>query len=278
MIPSQKGGDCCKGCLQARKHKLLPCPKTLMLIQLWTVLSRFLSDDPIQSFMPYVVLLETDGGPDHNLRFLRNCILLLAAFLVGNMDKLVAVRRCLRHSYLNTVERCMSILNLGLTNLGMRVDFDLPDWLFDLLEGNGSMKKLREAIALYNSDLHQAIIQRAKMEAQKRMWDEIEGDDEGEEARMDTEVVDEVVGEADDKVAEEAEMDVDENGMYPEGYLTETFFDTWGWYEGEVTSNEGMYLFLASIVYHCMILLSTQLSHYFFTFRWQVHRSLSRGW
>ena len=132
------------------------------------------------------------------------------------------------------------------------------------------MKKFREAITLYDSDLQQAIIQQAKMEAQKRMWDEIEGDNEEEEAKMDTEVLDEVVG--------EAEMDVDENGMYPEGYLTKTCFDAWGWYEGEVTSNEGMYLFLASIVYHCMILLSTQLSHYFFTFRWQVHRSLSRGW
>ena len=66
---------------------------------------------------------------------------------------------------MNTIERCMSILNLGLTNLGMRVDFDSPDWLFDSLEGNGSMKKLRDAIALYDSDLQQAIIQREKIES-----------------------------------------------------------------------------------------------------------------
>jgi len=185
----------------------------------------FLSDDRIESFMLYVVLLEIDGGPDHNIKLLRNCISLLAAFLVGNMDKLVAVRGCPGHSYSNTVERCMSILNLGLTNLGMRVDFDSPDWLFDLLEGNGSMKKLRDAIALYDSDLQQAIIQREKMESQKQMWEEID-------QLEDNEMVEE-------QMTEEVALDVDEEGVYPEGYITNTFFDTWGWYEGEVTSNEG---------------------------------------
>ena len=189
----------------------------------------FLSDDLIASFMPYVVLLETDGGPDHNLKFLRNCISLLATFLVGNMDKLVAVRGCPGHSYLNTVERCMSILNLGLTNLGVRVDFDSPDWLFDLLEGNGSMKKLREAIALYDSDLQQAIIQREKMESQKRMWEEI--------------------NQLEDNEMEEEEMTEEEEGVYPKGYMTNTFFDTWGWYEGEVTSNEGMHLLLSKYIF-----------------------------
>ena len=128
------------------------------------------------------------------------------------MDKLVAVRGCPGHSYLNTVERCMSILNLGLTNLGMRVDFDSPDWLFDLLEGNGSMKKLRDAIALYDSDLQQAIIQREKMESQKRMWEEID-------QLEDNEMVEE-------QMTEEVALDVDEEGVYPEAYITNICFDT----------------------------------------------------
>ena len=55
--------------------------------------------------LPYWVLMECDGGPDHNLTFLSNQLSLLGLFLVGGMDKLTATRGCPGLSYLNTAER-----------------------------------------------------------------------------------------------------------------------------------------------------------------------------
>lgn len=107
----------------------------------------------MNKYMPYVALLETDGGPDHNLKFLHNILSLLALFKLGKMDKLVAVRGCPGLSYLNTVERCMAILNLGLANLALVIDPTAPDWLFDVLEGCGSMKEVRSAVALHDAEL-----------------------------------------------------------------------------------------------------------------------------
>ena len=52
-----------------------------------------------------------------------------------------------------------------------------------------------------------------------------------------------------EQMTEEVALDVDEEGVYPEGYITNTFFDTWGWYEGEVTSNEGMHLLLSKYIF-----------------------------
>lgn len=112
-----------------------------------------ITDEIMNKYMPYVALLETDGGPDHNLKFLHNILSLLALFKLGNMDKLVAVRGCPGLSYLNTVERCMAILNLGLANLALVIDPTSPEWLFDVLEGCGSMKEVRSAVALHDAEL-----------------------------------------------------------------------------------------------------------------------------
>ena len=97
------------------------------------------------------------------------------------------------------------------------------------------MKKLRDAIALYDSDLQQAIIQREKMESHKRMCEEI---DQLEDNEM-----------VEKQMTEEVALDVDEEGVYPEGYITNTCVDTWGWYEGEVTSDEGMHLLLSKYIF-----------------------------
>ena len=50
-------------------------------------------------------------------------------------------------------------------------------------------------------------------------------------------------------MTEEVALDVDEEGVYPEGYITNKFVDTWGWYEGEVTYNEGMHLLLSTYIF-----------------------------
>ena len=66
---------------------------------------------------PYLVIFEYDGGPDHKLYHIANQIYLFAVLLVGNMDKLVATRGCPGLSYLNTSERAMDTLKIGLSGL-----------------------------------------------------------------------------------------------------------------------------------------------------------------
>ena len=101
-----------------------------------------ITEEVVNKCMPYMVFLETSGGPDHNIKHWRNVLSLFTIFLVGNInkDKLCAAYGCPGHSYLNTVERCMSILNLGLTNLSLTMDPEAPEWFHDFLNGNNSMK------------------------------------------------------------------------------------------------------------------------------------------
>ena len=112
-----------------------------------------ITDKIMNKYMPYVALLGTDGGPDHNLKFLHNILSLLALFKLGKMDKLVAVCGCPGLSYLNTVERCMAILNLGLANLALVINPTAPDWLFDVLKRCGSMREVQSAVALHDAEL-----------------------------------------------------------------------------------------------------------------------------
>ena len=106
--------------------------------------------------MPYSLLLETDGGPDHNTTFVQNQLALFALFLLSGVDKFSAIRGCPGLSFLNTVERTMSVLNLGLANLALKIEGD--QWLMDnVLAGTASMKGVREAINDYDKEKVQVI-------------------------------------------------------------------------------------------------------------------------
>lgn len=118
--------------------------------------SRDETVDTVQG-LPYWVLMECDGGPDHNLTFLSNQLALLGLFLVGGMDKLTATRGCPGSSYLNTAERLMSLLNIGLSSLSLMLDPNTPQWLRDILHGLGSMKAIRKALADYDDIMQHAI-------------------------------------------------------------------------------------------------------------------------
>ena len=59
------------------------------------------------------LLLITDGGPEHNVTFHSVKIPLMVIFKELNLESLVAIRTAPGHSYLNIVERIMSILNIG---------------------------------------------------------------------------------------------------------------------------------------------------------------------
>ncbi|XP_014674219.1 PREDICTED: uncharacterized protein LOC106814419 [Priapulus caudatus] len=60
-----------------------------------------------------------DGGPDHNVRHMRNKLANIAYFLDRNLDALSSVQTPPKHSWKNPAERCMSILNIGLQGVGL---------------------------------------------------------------------------------------------------------------------------------------------------------------
>ena len=59
-----------------------------------------------------------DGGPDHNIRHMRNKLANISYFLHRNLDMLCSIQTPPYHSWKNPCERCMSLLNLGLQGVG----------------------------------------------------------------------------------------------------------------------------------------------------------------
>lgn len=83
-----------------------------------------------------------DGGPDHNLRFLRTQLAQIAYFLERDLDMLTCVQTPPHHSWKNPAERVMSNLNLGLQGVGvMRAETATME---PQLKGANNLKAIRE--------------------------------------------------------------------------------------------------------------------------------------
>lgn len=91
-----------------------------------------------------VLLLQTDGGPDHNLTFLRSRLALLGLFLLLDVDAMNILRGAPQGSALNTVERSMAILNLALCDLAL-LRGTMPSWAEKLVANLNSMNEVRDA-------------------------------------------------------------------------------------------------------------------------------------
>jgi hypothetical protein len=66
-----------------------------------------------KTYKPNILLLYTDGRPDHRCTYRSVQISLILLFLHGNFDFLCAVRTAPYNSWANPAERIMSILNLA---------------------------------------------------------------------------------------------------------------------------------------------------------------------
>ena len=66
-----------------------------------------------------VLVVMSDGGPDHRLSYGSVQVALLALFICLNLDVLKAVHTCPYQSWSNTAERVMSLLNLALQNVSL---------------------------------------------------------------------------------------------------------------------------------------------------------------
>ena len=83
----------------------------------------------------------TDGGPEHRVNFDSVKIPLLILFRELHLQLLVAIRTAPRHSYINTVERIMSILNIGFQNVELERKESLSD---DIIKNFKNMEDLRK--------------------------------------------------------------------------------------------------------------------------------------
>ncbi|XP_046584513.1 uncharacterized protein LOC124291542 isoform X1 [Haliotis rubra] len=66
-----------------------------------------------------ILLLYSDGGPDHRVNYLSVQLSIIALFLDKNYDAVIAVRTPPGHSWMNPCERIMSMLNLSLQSVGV---------------------------------------------------------------------------------------------------------------------------------------------------------------
>jgi hypothetical protein len=88
--------------------------------------------------------LYTDGGPDHQVKFIKTQLTLISLFFALDLDYLVAVCTPPGHSWKNPVERIMSILNLELQCVGlMRQEMDVESE--EIMSQCNSMNDIRKA-------------------------------------------------------------------------------------------------------------------------------------
>lgn len=66
-----------------------------------------------------VLLVYSDGGPDHRCTYMSVKLSLISLFKELDLDILIALRTAPGNSWANPVERIMSIVNLGLQGVGV---------------------------------------------------------------------------------------------------------------------------------------------------------------
>lgn len=92
-----------------------------------------------------VLVIQTDGGPDRNNQFVAVYLAYLALALVLNCKVLILKRTAPGQSYVNPVERIMSVINLCLCGLALE-RLRCRDETEELIKGCNSMKARRKAL------------------------------------------------------------------------------------------------------------------------------------
>ena len=104
-------------------------------------LSQVFKQAGINTILKPIVLLYTDGGPDHRSTYVSVQASLICFFLRHNLDLLVAARTAPMNSYRNPAERAMALLNLALYGVGTMCQVLPPD-LEKIVTGLNSMKAI----------------------------------------------------------------------------------------------------------------------------------------
>jgi len=117
--------------------------------------------DNTKKLYPLKMSLQSDGGPDRNLTFLRTKLALFAAFKLLNLDILIATRCAPGQSYLNVAERAMSLLYIGLQHVAIKMG-DIPLWLHEVLDKCPSMAETRVHCSKLICDVEKLLEQRSR--------------------------------------------------------------------------------------------------------------------
>ena len=110
--------------------------------------------------VPPILAIYTDGGPDHRLTYGSVQLSLLGVFKRYDLDLLVACRTAPGQSFINPVERIMSLLNIRLHGVALDRSQMKPE-NEDLLKSCNSMAAIREA-ASSNPSLKTAFVDSAQ--------------------------------------------------------------------------------------------------------------------
>lgn len=92
---------------------------------------------------PTILVLQTDGGPDHSLKRMATKLALIATFKVLQLDHLVTLRGAPNGSARNKIERAMSVLNLPLAHTALK-RADMTEWAEEKIKGCSSMQAVRD--------------------------------------------------------------------------------------------------------------------------------------
>ena len=108
--------------------------------------------------MPLIMIFQADGGPDHNIKFLRSQLAAMAFFLISGCDRIIQFRGCAYESWRNFAERAMSLLNIPLSNCSFAVDFECLEedemWFVEqIMKKSGTMNETRKCIDDFNHQL-----------------------------------------------------------------------------------------------------------------------------
>lgn len=111
---------------------------------------------------PYLCIFSDSGG-DHNVSFLFVQCMLSALFKILNLDVMNVGRCAPNQSWINTAERCMSILNIGMQ--GLAVERDHAGHFESVLGSAKSMKDMRAKAKKHQglAETYQASLQSSKI-------------------------------------------------------------------------------------------------------------------
>lgn len=98
-----------------------------------------------------VLIIKTDGGPDRNTTFASVQLAFLGLALLLKLDAIILNRTAPGQSYVNPVERCMSVLNPAGQGLALE-RAQCPSNTEAVLKDANSMKQVREALAKADGD------------------------------------------------------------------------------------------------------------------------------
>ena len=90
----------------------------------------------------YLVVLDKNGGGDHNHKHVRNQIALFSLFILGNMYNRNVTCGCPGLYFPNTAERAMDLLNIIISGFVLKSNFQVGDKLLvDEVIGKASLMK-----------------------------------------------------------------------------------------------------------------------------------------